>query len=188
MAAQAVYSNLIGLVLLVVLWPFLISAAIAARIAAGPGPLFERIECAGFQGVPFFRRAFRVKRAFTGKLTMIGGWLVRLRLSGLPQLISLVRGEMGLFGPQPARLIFKDYLDRSSPVFSRRLLVKPGIFGWTQAQGHSVRNSSGIGAHLQEESAKLAYDLYYLDFGSPLLDLEILGRTLLRPFLSSRSS
>jgi hypothetical protein len=66
MAVQAIYSNMIGLALLAALWPILLIAGIAARLAAGRGPLFERVECAGFQGVPFLRRGFRVKHALPG--------------------------------------------------------------------------------------------------------------------------
>jgi lipopolysaccharide/colanic/teichoic acid biosynthesis glycosyltransferase len=227
MALQAVYSNLIGLSLLTTLSPVLLVAGIVSRLAAGPGPLFEQVECAGFQGVPFHRRRFRTKHALTGEVTGPGRLLMRLRLTGLPQLINLVRGEMALFGPQPVRLVFSERLDRLCPVFSRRLCVKPGIFGWAQAhsrrrsaagQAHSecvvrdfpesaqtagrgvkrMGNSAGLAApgeslvrespqslmssQLQEEHARIGYDLYYLKFGSPLMDLEILGRTLIAPF------
>lgn len=188
MAVQAIYSNLIGLALVVGLSPLLLLVGAAARVSAGSGPFFERIECAGFQGVPFFRRAFRVRHAATGESTVFGKLLTRLRLAGLPQLINLVRGEMTLFGPQPVRLAFAEYLDRLSPVFSRRLLVKPGIFGWAQAHGGGAgATRRGFASRIQEERLRIAYDLYYLEFGSPWMDLEILGRTLLRPVLASRS-
>jgi lipopolysaccharide/colanic/teichoic acid biosynthesis glycosyltransferase len=198
MALQAVYSNLIGLALLVAFSPVLIVAGMVSRLAAGPGPFFELVECAGFQGVPFYRRRFRTKHALTGDVTGPGRVLMRLRLTGLPQLINLVRGEMALFGPQPVRLVFSERLERHSPVFSRRLCVKPGIFGWAQAhsrrksaagQAHSecvVRVNEGVmSSQLQEEHERIGYDLYYLKFGSPLMDLEILGRTLIAPLSGS---
>jgi hypothetical protein len=43
-----------------------------------------------------------------------------------------------------------------------------------------------LAGEIQEETLRIAYDLYYLEFGSPLMDLEILGRTLLRPWLPAR--
>ena len=182
MAVQAVYSNLIGLMLLVAFAPVLVVVGLAARIAAGPGPVFEKVECAGFQGVPFFRRRFRIQHASSGELTAIGRLLIALRLTGLPQLINLVRGEMALVGPHPVRAVFAEYLDRLSPLYSRRLLVKPGIFGWAQANaGRDPAPRGSFAANLQEEHLTIAYDLYYLQFGSPLLDLEILGRTLFGP-------
>jgi hypothetical protein len=110
MALQAIYSNVIGLALLVALSPILIAAGIASRIAAGPGPMFEEMECAGFQGIPFRRRRFRVTHVATGDLTRIGAVLTRWRLAGLPQLINLIRGEMALFGPQPVRMAFSEYI------------------------------------------------------------------------------
>ena len=201
MAIQSVYSNVIGLALLAVLAPLLLLIAFAARLSAGPGPLFEKVECAGFQGVPFFRRGFRIQHPDTGEVTGIGRLLGRLRLRGLPQLINVVRGEMGLFGPQPVRAVFAHYLDHLSPVFSRRLSLKPGVFGWAQAHGGWARAHGGwaqahggpsaaagipLAGEIQEEALRIAYDLYYLEFGSPLMDLEILGRTLLRPWLPAR--
>ncbi|MBV8841452.1 MAG: sugar transferase [Bryobacterales bacterium] len=184
MAVQAVYSNLIGLALLAISFPLLLAAALAARIAAGAGPFFETVECAGFQGVPFYRRGFRLKDANTGNITGVGKMLSRLRLKGLPQLINLVRGEMSLFGPQPVRSVFTERLESVSPVFARRLSVKPGILGWAQAHGGSRPGArGGINTEIQEEAARIGYDLYYLRFGSPWMDLEIVGRTLLRPWL-----
>jgi lipopolysaccharide/colanic/teichoic acid biosynthesis glycosyltransferase len=183
MALQAVYSNLIGLVLLAAFSPVLVVAGMVSRLAAGPGPLFEQVECAGFQGIPFHRRRFRTRHALTGEVTGPGRLLMRLRLTGLPQLINLVRGEMALFGPQPVRLVFSGRLDRFSPVFSRRLCVKPGVFGWAQAHSRWKSPAEGLmSSQLQEEHARIGYDLYYLKFGSPLMDLEILGRTLMAPF------
>jgi lipopolysaccharide/colanic/teichoic acid biosynthesis glycosyltransferase len=222
MALQAVYSNLIGLALLVAFSPLLLVAGIVSRLAAGSGPFFELVECAGFQGIPFHRRRFQTKHALTGEVTGPGRLLMRLRLTGLPQLINLVRGEMALFGPQPVRLVFSERLDHLCPLFSRRLCVKPGIFGWAQAQSRrksagesaqaagrrfkrpgvkQMRNSGQVAApgesvvrefseglmssQLQEEHTRISYDLYYLKFGSPLMDLEILGRTLIAPFSGS---
>jgi lipopolysaccharide/colanic/teichoic acid biosynthesis glycosyltransferase len=103
-------------------------------------------------------------------------------------LINLVRGEMALFGPQPVRAAFAEYLDRLTPVFSRRLSVKPGIFGWAQSHcGPVPTDDCAIAGQVQNETLRIGYDLYYLEYGSPLMDLEILARTLLRPFLASRS-
>jgi lipopolysaccharide/colanic/teichoic acid biosynthesis glycosyltransferase len=88
---------------------------------------------------------------------------------------------MALFGPQPVRLIFSRYLDQLCPVFSRRLSVKPGIFGWAQAnsrnRSHAPEDES-LASFLQEEHQRISYDLYYLNFGSPLMDLEILVRSV----------
>jgi lipopolysaccharide/colanic/teichoic acid biosynthesis glycosyltransferase len=171
MALQAIYSNLSGLVLLVGLSPLLVVLGIAARLAAGPGPVFESVVCAGFQKTPFSRRRFRIHRALTGEKTGIGKLLSGLRLTDLPQLINLVRGEMGLFGPEPVRMEFANYLEELSSIYSHRFSMKPGVFGWAQAKA---------GRGQQDESERIGYDLYYLEYGSPFVDLEILFYTLAR--------
>ena len=171
MGLEAIYYNLSGLILLVGLSPLLVMLGIAARLAAGPGPVFESVVCAGFQKIPFSRRRFRIYRTSTGAKTGIGKLISKLRLTDLPQLINLVRGEMGLFGPEPVRVEFANYLEGLSPVYSHRFSMKPGVFGWAQANA---------GRGKQEESVRIGYDLYYLEYGSPFVDVEILLRTLAR--------
>ncbi len=173
MAVQAIYSNLIGLVLLVGLSPVLVVLGLAARLVAGPGPVFESIVCAGFQRIPFSRRRFRIRHSVTGRRTGIGKLIAALGLTNLPQVINLVRGEMGLFGPEPVRAEFAGYLEDLSPVYSIRYSMKPGVFGWAQA-------NASRGSSVAEESVRIEYDLYYLEYGSPLVDIEILARTVLR--------
>ena len=95
--------------------------------------MFESIVCAGFQRIPFSRRRFRIHHAVTGQKTGIGKLICGLHLTNLPQVINLVRGEMGLFGPEPVRAEFASYLEDLSPVYSIRYSMKPGVFGWAQA-------------------------------------------------------
>jgi lipopolysaccharide/colanic/teichoic acid biosynthesis glycosyltransferase len=176
MALQAIYSNLSGLILLVGLSPVLVLLGLAARLAAGSGPVFESVACAGFQKIPFGRRRFRIHHAVTGDTTGIGKVISRLRLTNLPQVINLVRGEIGLFGPEPVRVEFATYLEELSPIYSHRFSMKPGVFGWAQANAGRGEPSRPV----QEESVRIGYDLYYLEYGSPFVDLEILLRTLAR--------
>jgi lipopolysaccharide/colanic/teichoic acid biosynthesis glycosyltransferase len=180
MAFQAIYSNLSGLILLVALSPVLVVLGLLSRLAAGPGPVFESIVCAGFQRIPFSRRRFRIHRAATGQRTGIGKLIATLRLTNLPQLINLVRGEMGLFGPEPVRAEFASYLEELSTVYSIRYSMKPGVFGWAQANAGRGGPSEPPAGSLADESVRIGYDLYYLEYGSPLVDLEILARTVLR--------
>ena len=53
MAIQSVYTNLMALTLLLALSPLLLIATGAIAFFSGPGPVFESIECAGFQYIPF---------------------------------------------------------------------------------------------------------------------------------------
>ena len=172
MAIQAVYTNLIGLGLLIGLSPVLVAIAVLTTLFSGRGPVLERIECMGFQGIPFRARRFRTRRP-DGEFSWIGKALSMLHLVNLPQLINVVRGEMALFGPPPARREFADRLRQIIPVYSHRFTVKPGILGWSQT------NLRGAGA-TPDEAVRLEYDLYYVKEESPSLDLEIAIRTIFR--------
>lgn len=172
MAAQTIYSNLAGLAALVTVSPLLAIVGIASRLAAGPGPIFEHVECAGFQGIPFWMLRFRTRDAKSGKTTWIGKIIEALRLTNLPQLINIVRGEMALFGPQPVRMTFVIRMQALIPFYTHKLTVKPGLFGWAQVHARGTRD-------LHEELLTMEYDIYYLTQCSPSLDLEILVRTLL---------
>jgi lipopolysaccharide/colanic/teichoic acid biosynthesis glycosyltransferase len=171
-AFQAIYTNLIGLILLIVLSPVLVLAALLMVFFGGPGPIIETAECSGFSNIPFKLLSFRITRTdATGKLTRAGSIISRLHLVRLPQLFNIVRGEMALFGPRPVRYVFTERLTEIMPFYCMRLFVKPGLLGWAQVQ--MPAQSTG-----QNELTEIEYDLYYVKEGSPILDLEILARSL----------
>ncbi|HKE28556.1 MAG TPA: sugar transferase [Bryobacteraceae bacterium] len=169
-ALQAIYTNVFGLTLLLVFSPVLIVAAVVTVLSTGESPL-ETVECLGFQRIPFQRLRFRTHRR-NQTISWSGKLLKSLNLVDLPELINVIRGEMGLFGPPPVRKEFAECLVRLIPVYAYRFSVKPGILGWSQA------NLSGVS--IPDESLRFAYDLYYMREESPSLDLDILFRTLFR--------
>jgi exopolysaccharide biosynthesis polyprenyl glycosylphosphotransferase len=91
------------------------------------------------------------------------------RLDELPQLWNILRGEMGLVGPRPERPELTRKFEASIPGYSRRHEVPPGITGLAQIHGR----------YHTDAEYKLGYDLQYLVNWSPVLDLEILARTVL---------
>jgi sugar transferase EpsL len=99
------------------------------------------------------------------RLTRIGRALRASSLDELPQLISVLRGEMSLVGPRP---LLVEYLPRYSPEQARRHEVQPGITGLAQVAGRNALS--------WPEKFKL--DVYYVDHQSLALDLTILARTL----------
>jgi lipopolysaccharide/colanic/teichoic acid biosynthesis glycosyltransferase len=165
---QAIYTNVAGLALLIAALPLLLGIAILTAIA-NRGSALENVTCSGLQKMPFQLLRFRTRRA-DGSVSWMGILLTRLRLVNLPQLLNVVRGEMGLFGPAPVRREFADRLCQLLPAYSHRFAVKPGMLGWSQA------NLGG--SRVPDAGLSLGYDLYYAKQQSPSFDIDILLRSL----------
>ncbi|MCS5675927.1 MAG: sugar transferase [Acidimicrobiales bacterium] len=97
------------------------------------------------------------------------GWLRSTRLDELPQFWNVVRGEMSLVGPRPERPELVAQFEAAIPGYGRRHEIPPGITGLAQTRS---------GYHT-DPAYKLGHDLQYLMSWSPILDAQILVRTLL---------
>ena len=104
-------------------------------------------------------------------LTSVGSFLRKFSLDELPQLWSIMKGDMSFVGPRPERPFFVDKLAEAIPFYRERHSVKPGITGWAQV-------NYPYGASLEDAKAKLAYDLYYVKNRTIFLDLVILVHTI----------
>ena len=113
------------------------------------------------------------------RLTGYGNFLRNTSLDELPELFSILKGDMSIIGPRP--LLVK-YLPRYSPEQRRRHEVRPGLTGYAQAYG---RNS------LTWEE-KFEKDVYYVNHISLWLDIKIIFKTvavvLKREGISSETS
>ncbi|QNN50997.1 sugar transferase [Phycicoccus endophyticus] len=116
-------------------------------------------------------------------MTRLGAFLRRYRLDEVPQVINVLRGELAIVGPRPEWVSTAERYREVIPFYDQRTLVRPGITGWAQVN---------LGATSDEAGAmqKLSYDFYYLKHMSPMLDMEILARsirTILRGDVTPRS-
>jgi len=95
-------------------------------------------------------------------------WVRKSRLDELPQFINVLKGEMSIIGPRPERPDFTKEYEDLIPGYGRRHDIPPGITGLAQVSGH----------YHTDPSYKLGHDLQYLVNWSPILDLQILIRTI----------
>jgi sugar transferase EpsL len=177
-ASRTIMKRLLDIVLasfgLLITLPLILTVAVAVRFVMGR-PIFFVQERAGLGGQPFHLFKFRTMAPTAGaawdpssdaqRLTPFGRWLRRWSLDELPQLWHVVKGDMSLVGPRP---LPTTYLPRYSPTQARRHLVRPGLTGLAQING---RNATSW-------SERLAFDVWYVDHRSVLLDLRILIRTV----------
>ena len=101
-------------------------------------------------------------------LSPIGGFLRSTSLDELPQIFSVLKGDMSFVGPRPALFNQKDLIALRTEKGVDKLL--PGITGWAQVNG---RDELSI-------LDKVALDVEYLNHQSFWFDMKILWMTFLK--------
>lgn len=153
-----------------------------------PGPVIFRRRVLGLDGVEIDAFKFRtmvvdadrvlaahpelareyeaqVKLRRDPRLTPVGGWLRRLSLDELPQLVNVLRGEMSLVGP---RMVAPDEIAKYGDFALDRLKIRPGLTGLWQVSG-------------RQETAyedRITLDRRYIEQWSLALDARILLQTI----------
>ncbi len=164
------------LVLIVAAIPMIV-IAIAVKFSS-KGPVLYWSDRVGKYNILFKMPKFRTMKIDTPPVathlmtnpdqyvTAIGGFLRRTSLDELPQLYSILRGDMSFVGPRPALFNQDDLVSLRTQRNVHRLI--PGLTGWAQVNG---RDEIPI-------PVKVDYDEYYLKHQSFLFDLKILSMTL----------
>lgn len=177
----------VSLVALILLIPFFLLIALIVRLDSSGGVLFRQIRvgkdqrlfgCYKFrsmrEGAEEEKEELLDKNEVAGpvfkmrddpRITPVGRFLRRTSLDELPQLLNVLMGHMSLVGPRPA---IPAEVQRYQPWHTRRLDVAPGITGLWQVSGRSQLTFDEM----------VLLDLYYIENWSPLLDLQILLRTI----------
>jgi putative colanic acid biosynthesis UDP-glucose lipid carrier transferase len=111
------------------------------------------------------------------RITSIGRILRQWSLDELPQLFNVLQGTMSLVGPRPHAVAHNEQYRKLIKGYMIRHKVLPGITGLAQING-----CRGETAKIEEMQARVEYDLEYLRRWSPMLDLKILGLTVIKAF------
>jgi lipopolysaccharide/colanic/teichoic acid biosynthesis glycosyltransferase len=191
-AAKALIDILGSAVLLLLFSPVLAILALIVKLSS-PGPVLYRWKVVGKDGIPFVGYKFRSmvsnadelkaslqqQNEMTGpvfkltedpRVTKVGRWLRRYSLDELPQIYSVLKGDMSLVGPRPPLVteyaVFTDYQ-------KQKLAVKPGITCLWQVNGRNKVSNFDDWVGL---------DLDYIRNWSLGLDFKILFQTLVAVF------
>jgi lipopolysaccharide/colanic/teichoic acid biosynthesis glycosyltransferase len=179
---------MVSSVLLFLLAPLLLVIAILVKLSS-PGPILYRWYVAGEGGRPFMSYKFRSMYAnadeikaqlahlnemrgpafkITGdpRITPVGRWIRRYSLDELPQLYSVLKGEMSLVGPRPP--LVNEY-ERFTPYQRQKMSVLPGLTCLWQISGRN---------QISDYDDWVRLDLEYIRTWSPWLDLKILFKTI----------
>ena len=179
---------IISTVLLIILLPIFICIILLVKVTS-KGPLIYKWHVIGKDGKPFTGYKFRTmilnadylktsllksnemigpvfKMKNDPRITKVGKFLRKYSLDELPQLWSVLKGEMSLVGPRPAGP--KEW-SQYEEWQKRKLSVTPGMTCLWQING---RNE----VHEFDEWVKM--DLEYIDNWNLLLDFKILLKTI----------
>lgn len=168
--------------LLIITTPLLILGALLIWLE-DRGPVFYCQIRSGLYGRPiriWKLRSMRVNAEALGvqwasqqdpRITSVGRILRATRIDELPQLISVINGDLSLIGPRPERPEIEENLERLIPHYRVRHWIRPGLSGWAQV-------CYPYGASVEDSRMKLSYDLYYLRNTSLFLDFLITIKTM----------
>jgi len=189
LAVKRVMDALLSALLLVVLAPLLAVIAILVK-ATSPGTVLFPCDWIGKDGKPFRGYKFRSMvmgadeleaslqdlNEMTGpafkltndpRVTPLGRILRKYSLDELPQLWSVLKGDLSLVGPRPPRA--HEYA-RFTAFQRQKMAVKPGITCLWQVEGRH---------RISDYDKWVELDLDYIRRWSLWLDIQILARTAL---------
>jgi len=175
---KRIFDFFMGVMLLTLLALPMLIVTIAVCLTS-PGPIIYWSSRIGQDNVIFRMPKFRSMHVDTPAvathlmtdaetfLTPIEGFLRRFSLDELPQLFSVLRGDMSFVGPRPALFNQEDLIALRTEKGVDKLL--PGATGWAQVNG---RDKLSI-------PEKVDFDVEYLNHQSFWFDLKILWMTFL---------
>lgn len=148
------------------------------------GPIFYNAERLGKDGKTYKMYKLRSMRenapdirnadgsTFNGdddpRVTKIGRIMRKTSLDEFPQFLNVLKGDMSVIGPRPFVTTHYYGYDKLSEPMQKRLQVRPGITGYSQAY---FRNSIS-------QNEKIENDVYYADHVSFIFDVKIFCKTV----------
>ena len=176
---KRIFDLILALGVSAILLPCVICTGICVR-ATSPGPAIYWSDRVGQRNRIFKMPKFRTMRVDTPAvathlladpekaLTPIGSFLRKSSLDELPQLWSILRGDMSFVGPRPALFNQYDLIALRTQCGVDALV--PGLTGWAQVNGRDALSIPD----------KVQFDLQYLQKRSFTMDMKILFMTFVK--------
>lgn len=167
---------------LVLLSPFIILIALRVKFSSKGSILYAQ-ERVGFKGKPFVMYKFRsmyndaekagpaLSSDNDARITKWGKTMRKWRLDEIPQLWTILLGDMSLVGPRPERQFYINQILPRNPYYKYLLKVKPGLTSWGMVQ-------FGYAENVEEMIERSKFDLLYIENISLLLDFKIMIHTV----------
>jgi lipopolysaccharide/colanic/teichoic acid biosynthesis glycosyltransferase len=195
LAVKRILDMVVSTLLLLLVSPVCLVLALQVK-RSSCGPIFYKWRVVGKDEKPFIGYKFRSMVAnadelksqlssqneMTGpvfkltkdpRITKVGAWMRRYSLDELPQLYSVLKGDMSLVGPRPP--LVTEY-EKFTAYQKQKLAVKPGITCLWQVNGRN---------QVSDFDEWVALDLDYIRNWSLGLDFKILARTIGEVFSGS---
>jgi len=177
--AKRLFDTTLAIILLPLFIPAILSISILVKLTSR-GPVLHWSKRVGRNNTIFSMPKFRTMLPDTpqlathlmtepGKyLTPVGAFLRKSSLDELPQIYSILAGDLGFVGPRPALFNQLDLVSLRTEMGIHK--VRPGLTGWAQING---RDDLPV-------PVKVGYDLEYVQKCSFLFDLKILALTAVK--------
>ena len=156
--------------------------AIAIKVDS-KGPVIFKQERIGKNGKVFKILKFRSmcvgaektgSGVYSGKgdtrVTKVGKFLRKTSLDEIPQLFSVLKGDMSFIGPRPPLTYHPWALDKYTDEQKKMFEVRPGITGWAQINGRKD----------VEWNKRIKLNVWYVEHLSMWLDIKIIFKTVIK--------
>ena len=177
-AVKRIFDVLAAAVLLVLTAPLVGVMALAVRLTLRRPALFRQVRVVGQGNLAEIVKLRTLGRhgdpdtswlVPAGQCGALGRVLRVTHIDEVPQLVSVLRGDMSLVGPRPERPHFVRQFSQSVPGYAGRQRMPAGMTGWSQV--HRLNGDTSIGDRAR-------FDNYYIEYWSFWLDLAVLARTV----------
>ena len=111
------------------------------------------------------------------RVTKVGRFIRKTSLDEIPQLISVLKGDMSFIGPRPPLTYHPWPIEQYTEEQKRMFEVRPGITGWAQINGRKE----------VEWNKRIKLNVWYVDHLTLWLDIKIIFKTVFKVFSSANN-